>query len=194
MPLSQPVARKESHTRRITCQGYDREDGLWDIEGHLVDTRGYTYVSIDRGEIHPGTPGHEMWLRWTVGTDLVIREIEVVTDSSPYPTSCPKAANSYQKLVGLAVGKGFMKQVQALVARDECCTHLNTLIQAAANATMQTLAGRLWSDDSHQDKLFGGDLDGKPALLGSCLSYAPGNSVVSRIWPLHFRGKPDAGK
>ncbi|MBT8434953.1 MAG: DUF2889 domain-containing protein, partial [Gammaproteobacteria bacterium] len=33
MPLTKPVKRKLAHTRVVTCQGYRREDGLWDIEG-----------------------------------------------------------------------------------------------------------------------------------------------------------------
>ncbi len=40
MPL--PAARpRELLTRRtITCNGYLRDDGLLDVEGHLVDARG----------------------------------------------------------------------------------------------------------------------------------------------------------
>ena len=194
MPLSSPVARKPTTTRRITCQGFEREDGLWDIEAHLIDTRTYAYTTPDRGEVKPGMPGHEMWLRWTVAADLVIRDVEVVSDTTPYPTSCPKATTAYCKLIGLDVGKGFLKKVQEVIPRDEGCTHLHTLLQAAANATMQTLAGSLWkSEAGGKDRLFGGNVDGRPALLGSCLSYSPRSEVVARMWPAHYTGKADSG-
>jgi Protein of unknown function (DUF2889). len=35
MPLSEPVDREPRHARRVTCDGYRRADGLWDIEAHL---------------------------------------------------------------------------------------------------------------------------------------------------------------
>ena len=40
MPLSTSAPRQLMHNRAIECRGYQREDGLWDIEGHLVDTYG----------------------------------------------------------------------------------------------------------------------------------------------------------
>ena len=39
MPLSAPtVARTPQHIRRIHFNSFVREDGLWDIEGELLDT------------------------------------------------------------------------------------------------------------------------------------------------------------
>jgi len=39
MALPPAHDRKPAHHRQIDCRGYRRSDGLWDIEGHLVDTR-----------------------------------------------------------------------------------------------------------------------------------------------------------
>ena len=39
MPLSPPVSRSPVHTRRIECRSYRRDDGLFDIEGHLTDRK-----------------------------------------------------------------------------------------------------------------------------------------------------------
>jgi len=36
MPLSTPATRRFLTRRTITCEGYLREDGLIDVEGHLV--------------------------------------------------------------------------------------------------------------------------------------------------------------
>ena len=32
MPLKPAAKRKHLHTRHITCEGFMRDDGLWDIE------------------------------------------------------------------------------------------------------------------------------------------------------------------
>lgn len=198
MPLSTPTARKHTATRNITSQGFEREDGLCDIEAHLVDTRTQAYSTPWRGEIKPGTPAHDMWLRWTVGDDMVIRAIEVVTDAAPYPDHCPKAAVNYQRLVGLNVGKGFLKAVQARIGREEGCTHLYALLQAAANATMQTMAGLMWRRSGGARRSGASVFDqgggSKPGLLGSCLSYAPGSPVTAEIWPEHYTGGPLPGR
>ena len=45
MPLSQAAPRKHLHTRAITVQGYARDDGLWDIEGHMTDNKSYTFTN-----------------------------------------------------------------------------------------------------------------------------------------------------
>jgi len=53
MPLSASTGRKKIHRRSIECHGYQRDDGLWDIEGHLTDTKTYTFKNRDRGDISP---------------------------------------------------------------------------------------------------------------------------------------------
>ncbi len=59
MPLSPPVKRVQKHTREVKCFGYEREDGLWDIEGRIADTKTYSFENRDRGTIASGTPVHE---------------------------------------------------------------------------------------------------------------------------------------
>ena len=39
MPLSPPVNRALRHRRAITAEAYVRDDGLWDIEARLTDTK-----------------------------------------------------------------------------------------------------------------------------------------------------------
>ena len=83
MPLSEPAAREPLHTRAIEMRGYIRDDGLWDIEGHLTDRKSYGYDGGFRGWVEPETPVHDMWLRLTVDDDLVIRACEAATDHHP---------------------------------------------------------------------------------------------------------------
>ncbi len=66
MSLSPAFPRDPVHQRRIECRGYRRDDGLWDVEGHLTDAKSYPFANSFRGEIAPGEPIHDMWLRVTL--------------------------------------------------------------------------------------------------------------------------------
>ena len=52
------------HRREITLQGFKRADGLYDIEGHLRDTKSYDRASHGV-RVKAGDPIHEMILRIT---------------------------------------------------------------------------------------------------------------------------------
>jgi hypothetical protein len=45
MPLSPPIGRQHLHTRRVVCQGFFRDDGLWDIEGRITDEKTYDHAN-----------------------------------------------------------------------------------------------------------------------------------------------------
>jgi hypothetical protein len=75
MPLPRSRARELVTSRKITAEGYLRDDGLMDIEGHLVDVRGYDLNNEWRGTVKQGDPAHEMWVRLTLDDALVIREV-----------------------------------------------------------------------------------------------------------------------
>jgi hypothetical protein len=66
MALSTPVPREHLHTRSVSYKGYKRDDGLWDIEGHLTDTKTYPIDNSWRNKIDVGEPLHEMLIRVTV--------------------------------------------------------------------------------------------------------------------------------
>ena len=75
MPLPQPSPRKHMHTRSISYRGYQREDGLWDIEAHMTDTKTYSINNNWRGEIAVGEPLHEMLVRITVDNNFIIQDV-----------------------------------------------------------------------------------------------------------------------
>ena len=43
--------RKPLHTRRITYEGFLREDGLFEMEAELVDTKGEVLHLVERGAV-----------------------------------------------------------------------------------------------------------------------------------------------
>src|SRR3546814_8029094 len=88
MPLSPPVERTCLHNRTYDFQGYQRADGLWDIEGRIVDTKNYPFANQERGEITPGEALPDMSIRLTIDGDFKVHDIEEVTDYSHF-TLCP---------------------------------------------------------------------------------------------------------
>ena len=99
MPLSPATGREPIHTRKVTCAAYHRADDLIDIEGHLTDVKNYPVPNTWRGELAPGTPIHDMWLRLTIDHDFVIQDVEAVTDASPFQV-CPAVTVNFQRLKG----------------------------------------------------------------------------------------------
>src|SRR5258708_39717240 len=136
MPLSAPAARERLHTRQIECQGYQRTDGLWDIEAHMTDRKSYSCPSDERGEVTAGTPIHDMWVRVILDDDFHIRAIEAVTDASPYQL-CPTITPNFQRLVGLRIGPGFNTRVRERLGGTEGCTHLVELMGPLATTAFQ---------------------------------------------------------
>src|SRR5690625_7449801 len=95
MPLSEPAARQLLHHRQYDFRGYRRDDGLWDIEGRIVDTKNYDFDNQHRGRIAAGTPIHDMQVRLTLDDALLIHDLEAVTDASPF-SLCPGIASNYK--------------------------------------------------------------------------------------------------
>jgi hypothetical protein len=48
--------RRLMHRRSIECTGYLRDDGLWEVEARLVDTKPFGQRDHFRGELQPGDP------------------------------------------------------------------------------------------------------------------------------------------
>lgn len=135
------VERTPIHTRRVECVGYRRSDGLWDIEGHLLDTRSYDMAFYDGRALAAGDALHEMRLRITLDREFVIRAAEAVTLHAPYP-ACPAIASAYQQLVGLRIGPGFNQKLRELFKGRDGCTHITELMGPMATTAFQTLAAR----------------------------------------------------
>jgi hypothetical protein len=186
MPLPSPAPREPLHRRAIDIRGYRREDGLFDIEAHLVDTKSYPFLNDDRGTIEPGEALHGMWLRLTVREDMEIVACEAASDFTPYAV-CPQAAPNFARLAGLRIGPGFNRAVQERVGGVEGCTHLRELLGQMATVAYQTLyplRARKEREEAARIVAAGGAVERKrPAMLGSCLAYAADSPVALARWP-----------
>ncbi len=189
MPLSAPVERAPLHRRAIEIVGYQRTDGLFDIEAHLVDTKNYAFSNHDRGEIEPGVPLHEMLARMTVDEDMLIVAFEAATEFGPY-TICPDAAPNFARLAGIRIGAGFLKMANERIGGVHGCTHLRELLGQMGTVAFQTLYPiRLKRDRAKPvNATETAQAPRRPAMLGTCLAYAPDSPVVKRIYPDFYTG------
>ena len=195
MPLSEPAPRKHLHLRRVECRGYLRDDGLWDIEGRLVDTKTYSFPNRHRGEIEAGEPVHEMWLRLTIDDAMQIQEVEAVTDHGPYGM-CPAITANFKRLEGLTIGPGFRRAVRERVGGMQGCTHLVELVGPIATTAFQTMTARRHADESHARAQGEKELaarttqgePGRPRFLDTCHALASTSPVVKEQWPEFYTG------
>lgn len=186
MPLSPPAPRKHLHTRKVECFGYQREDGLWDIEGHITDTKTYSFVNTERGELEPGMPVHDMWIRLTINDRMEIVDAEAVTEASPF-SICGNIAPDYKKLIGLRIVSGFTQAVKDRLGGTAGCTHLTELLGPVGTVAYQTMVR------PRQPPPLGAGLEPvkRPRVLNTCHAFHEEGPIVKRLWPDYYTG-PDA--
>jgi len=190
MPLSPPAARSPIHARRIECRGYRRDDGLWDIEGHLVDTKDYAFDNAHRGRIEAGEPLHDMWLRLTVDDGLKIVTVEAVTDAAPFGV-CDAITPAFRQLEGLTIRAGFNRKVRELLGGVRGCTHLVDLLGPVATTAYQTIFPILSRERAAGTDRPAQPSSRRPGLLDSCHAFASDGEIVRRTWPAWYTG-PEA--
>lgn len=192
MPLPEPAPRRHMHTRRVHCEGFRREDGLWDIEGRIVDTKPYRYTEPFRGTREPGSEVHDMAVRLTVDDNLVVHAIAVDMAHTPYPT-CIGAKPNFDGLVGACIARGWRKSVNETVGATRGCTHVRELLFPMATVAFQTVYG--WPEDG-ADGPVRISLDrgnGKPGFIDGCHAWASDGMVVAELHPQWSTRKREDG-
>lgn len=172
--------------------GYRRDDGLYDIEAHLIDTKTYAFENHDRGAINPGVPLHGMFARMTIDEDMMITAFEAATDFSPYAI-CPQAAPNFARLAGIRIGRGFIRAANERIGGVHGCTHLRELLGQMGTVAFQTMYSIRQKRDAAPNAVSTPDVPAsvpasRPPMLGTCLAYAPESPVVQRHWPEFYTG------
>jgi hypothetical protein len=176
MPLSQPsVPRKPMHNRSIQVHSFEREDGLWDVEAELIDTKSYDFTRKDGGIRPAGFAFHHMHLRITINDDFDIVHSEAAYDSAPFGEQCTQIAPVYGDLVGMNLLKSFRQQVKDRFARTNGCTHITELAAVLPTAAIQTMSSRRRKDPSKPQK--------KPYMLGGCHAWRLDGPVTKEYYP-----------
>lgn len=179
MPLSPPAPRIHLHDRRVVYRGYRREDGLWDIEAELRDTKTTPFDIPGEGRWEPGEPLHGMAIRLTVDRHTVVQAIEVAMDHVPHGP-CPQAAAPMQRMVGCRLSRGWRRSIEQHLGGIQGCAHLRELLFNMATAAFQTMVQDIVPADPEQP----------PPHLGKCLAWDFDGPVVQRQYPRFYRLQP----
>jgi hypothetical protein len=181
MPLPAPQPRSHLHTRTVVFRGYHRDDGLWDIEAEMSDTKTYPLERSERGLMQPGTPVHGMAIRATVDDTMTIREIATSMDSTPFD-ECQRGNDPMQQMVGVTMGPGWRQAIERALGGVRGCTHLRELLFNMATAAYQTIPSykhRL----RRQAGLPEPASNEPPYHLGKCMAWDFEGPVVQRHYP-----------
>lgn len=174
MSIAPPAAaRRQIHLRRITCEAFERDDGLLDIEGLLIDTKPATVHLVTGRRLDAGAPIHQMRVRITVDQDRWIVAASAYSEAHPHQ-ECEEVEAAYRKLVGLRVGPGFTRQVKQLFRGEAGCTHITELIPPMATTLFQVL----WADGD-----FAGSDPAAFSPVGACHGLRQGGEVALIYFP-----------
>ena len=184
LSLSTPRARELAHTRRIEINGYKRDDGLWDIEAQLLDSRP-TACPMPERDRAAGEPIHDILLRLTIDDDRIVRDIEGAMPTGAYQI-CHLVTPRYRRLIGLRIGRGWNRAVAERLGGAEGCTHMKEMLAQMATTALQVL----WSEEEIRSRATGGE-DPNREAVGSCHAYRADGFMVRRRFPDLYTG-PDA--
>ncbi|AMO21706.1 DUF2889 domain-containing protein [Ramlibacter solisilvae] len=181
MPLPAPAPRQHLHTRAVTYRGFLREDGLWDIEGELSDTKTYAFEMSERGHMPPGSPVHGMAIRVTIDDRMVIHDIAAAMDATPYG-ECHRGEDPMRRMIGVAMGPGWRQAIEKALGGVRGCTHLRELLFNMATAAYQTIypyKERLQrqADQAQQQR------EQPPYHLGRCIAWDFDGPLVATHHP-----------
>jgi hypothetical protein len=180
MPLSTPVARREAHHRVIDMKAFARDDGLYDVEARLVDTKPFDFERLSQPHPTPaGRPVHDISVRLTVDGEYVVRAIEASSDVTPWPL-CKEAEATLQVLVGERIARGWSAKVKERLRGVASCTHLMEMLIPLATTALQGIRGLQPKDERRPM------VGGVPSQIDTCFAYGRSRSVVQQLWPQHY--------
>ncbi len=179
MPLPPAAPRRQLHTRRITFRGFQREDGDWDIEGDLLDTRTYTSQALEKGSMAPETPIHDIRVRVTVNDALEVKDIAAQMSSVPF-VACQPALAPLRGLIGATLGPGWRRSIDTHLGGTASCAHLRELLFNVATAAYQTVPvylAQVAGQSAPTSKLT------PPLHMGKCTTWAFDGPLIRDHYP-----------
>ncbi len=183
MPLPDSSSRTLHHTRQLVLQGYERSDGLWEVEAHLLDTKPYWFPNHEKNGIPANEPIHQFSLRITLDLDFLIHRVDVSMDTTPFKI-CREVESNMKRLEGLRIGPGWQKEARQKIAMSDSCTHLMELLSPIATTAYQSMHATL---EKHRQSL---STPPPPPILNQCHSLSSHQEVVRVKWPDFYTGDP----
>lgn len=185
MPLPDPAPRRLLHQRTVHCHGYQRDDGLWDVEGRITDAKPFPCRQLMGYTVPAGQPYHDISIRLTLDLDLTVVAVATSMDATPFD-GCPAVLPAFQNLVGLRIGGGWRKAVKERVGGTAGCAHIVELLGPVATAVLQTVA-----DGPDQDRLPFEELQRRrssmPMGLDGCHMWRADGEIVRTFRPNDYR-------
>lgn len=175
MPLSEPsCSRKPMHNRSIQVHSFERDDGLWDVEAELIDSKAYDFTRSSGVVRHAGEAFHHMHMRVTIDASYLIHDAVVTYDAAPFGERCTSISDQYRDLIGMNLLKNFRQQVKERFARTDGCTHMTELAAVLPTAAVQTMTGqRRGNKDSTK----------RPFQLDGCHAWRLDGEVTKEHYP-----------
>jgi hypothetical protein len=134
------MERNELHHRQIDIRFFQRADGLFEVEGHLLDRKTHPFRRLlHERDIPPGTPLHDILVRLVIDESLLVHDASATLAASPFDV-CRGAANTLAPLKGLRIGAGWNRRVRELLGGAASCTHIVELLGPMATTALQGLA------------------------------------------------------
>ena len=177
----QSVTRELLHTREITYRGYARSDGLWDVEGTLLDTKALPITRPDGARLEAGSAAHHMQVVVTVDDTLRIVAIDSAMHSAPLG-ECQQAKAPLQRLVGRQLGRGWRRALDEAMGGTTGCTHLRELLFNLATGAFQALPA---VRDQRRRERGEPPIDGDtmPHFIDGCMTWRRTGPAVHRLFP-----------
>jgi hypothetical protein len=181
-----PVSRRTVHLRRITCEGFERDDGLYDIVGTLIDTKPYP-LEMREKTVGANQPIHHMTVCLTVDRDRLIHNVVAHTVEGPHAV-CGAITASYRQLIGHRIQPGFTKMVKGLFRGEQGCTHMSELLPPMATTAFQML----WK--GADDVTDADQPEHRNSPLGGCHALKLDGEIVRLHFPDKFTGGAGKGQ
>jgi hypothetical protein len=171
-------ARELMHHRQVDIRFYKRADGLYEVEGHLTDTKNHAFRrQLAEEDSPPGTTLHDITVTLVLDDALVVQDARAKMRTTPFDV-CPGAEGTLAPLKGLSIGSGWNKRVRELLGGAASCTHIVELLGPMATTAFQGLAPqRLEKLNDPANEA------GRRKRVDSCYAYAGEREVVARLWP-----------
>jgi hypothetical protein len=179
--------REQIHHRQIDLKFYRRRDGLYEVEGRLIDSKNHPFRrQLAESDLAPGEPLHDIIVRMVIDEGLLVHDVQASMRATPFGI-CSGAAETLRPLRGLRIGAGWNKRVRELLGGVASCTHIVELLGPMATTAFQGSAPQRLARMNEP-----GNEDERAAKVNSCFAYSEHREVVARLWP-QLHKKPVQG-
>lgn len=178
------TSRELLHTRRLDFAGYKRSDGLFEIEGRVVDRKPHDFHHKAGRSVPANEPIHDLGVRIVHDQAMTVLEIETFSDATPY-ARCTDGGQALQSLKGLRMAAGWNRELRDRLSGARSCTHLMEILTPLATAALQAQGAFI---NAQPDVLKD---NGLPRQIDSCYAYAAEGELVLKRWPQFHRPAED---